>query len=748
MTHWSRFTSSPSPRIFETLRLSSCNYFRNLFNRLNLYLAVVFSSLTARLFVFLMLLLVQTAQISIAATGYMSTTDGKSIYYEVAGTGSPLLLIHGGDCVGQCSATYSASTFKASASWDAQFSEFAKTFKVIRFDVRGFGKSSKVTPHPIDSWGWWGKADRTTVDVAELMNHLNVTKAHVVGLSIGSGIAAQLAVYYPQLVDKLVLVSPWIDHTFTFTSKEVSSLNVILSKTLLILGRSDGYAISEADYAKNVLNYNPTRTLLTGGHFCNSDSPTDFNKTVLNFLPTSSSGTGTLGAPATNRLGGISTRSYVGTNPMDYMIAGILVNNTAKKVVARASSVDGILNPKLSIKTYPAGTVIYSNNDWVSGMSASELQQKNWSPAKTTDAALIVTLQPGLYTVEVSPESVAGVGIVEVYELDSIGKLAGISTRSHIDSNPMNYMIAGVLVQGDAKRLIVRAVSVDGVFDPKIDIKTYPAGTTIYSNTDWTVGASATELQQLKWNPSGTKDAALSVTLSPGLYTVEVSPQNGIAGVGLVEVYEHPTYPGNGETSSSSVGNTTPVVDSCSTASSGTTLYNKCQTERLIGAWNFTFKIVNTFTDSFTLPSSGLQQSTANSAEYSILGTDEYGNRDVIARYSTTLKKFSLLNQGNTIDEFFVFDLTTDNNSISSGCYYQIDKSTEKWSDCYTLSGVKTGNARRGNVAPPVIDSITREMQAVQEHNMLESNKSSVRSKSGDSDIDPMIIEVYQQLKQ
>jgi alpha/beta superfamily hydrolase len=718
--------------------LSNCNYFRQFFNRLNFYLAIV------------VLFFIQTVQIATAATGYMTTTDGKSIYYEVAGTGTPLLLIHGGDCVGQCSANYSASVFKASASWDAQFSEFAKTFKVIRFDVRGFGKSSKVTPHPIDSWGWWGKADRTTVDVVELMSYLNITKAHVVGLSIGSGIASQLAVYYPQLVDKLILVSPWIDHTFTFTSKEASSLNAVLSKTLLILGRSDYYAISEADYAKTEFNYNPTRTLLTGGHFCNSDSPADFNKTVLNFLPTGSSGTVPTGAPATNRLGGISTRSYVGTNPMDYMIAGILVSNTAKKVVARASSVDGILNPKLSIKTYPAGTVIYSNNDWVSGMSATELQQKNWAPAKTTDAALIVTLQPGLYTVEVSPESVAGVGIVEVYELDTAGKLGGISTRSHIDSNPMNYMIAGVLVQGDAKRLIVRAVSVDGIFDPKIDIKTYPAGTIIYSNTDWAMGASATELQQLKWNPSGTKDAALSVTLSPGLYTAEVSPQNGVAGVGLVEVYEHPTYPGNGEKSSSSGGNTTPVVDSCSTASSGTTLYNKCQTERLIGAWNFTYKMVSTsFTDSFTLPASGLKGplSTADGEEYQINGTDKNGNQDVGARYSISLKKFTLLNQGLTINEFFVFDLTADNSSISSGCYYLIDKSTEKWSDCYSLSGVKTGNARRGDVAFEV-DPITKEMQVLQEHNMLESSKQSVRSGSRNLDIDPMIIEVYQQLKQ
>jgi len=45
---------------------------------------------------------------------------------------------------------------------------------------------------------------------------------------------------------------------------------------------------------------------------------------------------------ATNRLGGISTRSYVGTDPANYMIAGLFVNTTAKKVVARASSVNAI----------------------------------------------------------------------------------------------------------------------------------------------------------------------------------------------------------------------------------------------------------------------------------------------------------------------------------------------------------------------------------------------------------------------
>ncbi|MEZ5672163.1 MAG: hypothetical protein R3E08_07145 [Thiotrichaceae bacterium] len=76
-----------------------------------------------------------------------------------------------------------------------------------------------------------------------------------------------------------------------------------------------------------------------------------------------------------NRLGGISTRSYVGNTPENYMIAGVFVNGSAKKVVVRASSVDGILNPNLTIKSYPEGKVLFSNSDWITGISATELRQ-------------------------------------------------------------------------------------------------------------------------------------------------------------------------------------------------------------------------------------------------------------------------------------------------------------------------------------------------------------------------------------
>ncbi|MEZ5672164.1 MAG: hypothetical protein R3E08_07150 [Thiotrichaceae bacterium] len=55
---------------------------------------------------------------------------------------------------------------------------------------------------------------------------------------------------------------------------------------------------------------------------------------------------------------------------------------------------------------------------------------------------------------EVAPESSPGVGIIEVYELNSTAKLGGISTRSYVGKSFRDYMIAGVFVQGDPKKLL------------------------------------------------------------------------------------------------------------------------------------------------------------------------------------------------------------------------------------------------------------------------------------------------------
>jgi len=218
-------------------------------------------------------------------TGRVTMSDGAKIDYEVAGKGTPLLLIHGGDTIVRRT-PYSTSDFKASASWESQFQEFAKEFKVIRFDIRGFGKSTLVGQHPIDSWAWKRREDRTVTDVVELLKFLNIPTTHVVGLSIGSGIAAQLAAYHPKRVNKLIIASPWLGHSLSFSSAHLRNLNPLKKRTLLIVGAKDASAIREANAAKR-RGYNPKREVIpSASHFSNREQPTKFNHLVLTFLRT------------------------------------------------------------------------------------------------------------------------------------------------------------------------------------------------------------------------------------------------------------------------------------------------------------------------------------------------------------------------------------------------------------------------------------------------------------------------------
>jgi alpha-beta hydrolase superfamily lysophospholipase len=61
-----------------------------------------------------------------ARNGFADINGGK-LYYELAGQGHPLVLIHGGQM--------------DSRIWDEQFALFAKSYRVIRYDFRGFGRS-------------------------------------------------------------------------------------------------------------------------------------------------------------------------------------------------------------------------------------------------------------------------------------------------------------------------------------------------------------------------------------------------------------------------------------------------------------------------------------------------------------------------------------------------------------------------------------------------------------------------------
>ena len=115
---------------------------------------------------------------------------GGNIYYEQAGKGRTVLLIHGG--------------FGDRRMWDAQFNALARHFRVVRYDHRGFGKTTAIdSPYS------------PAEDIIQLLDHLGVSKAHVIGNSMGGAVALDLAVLYPQRVRKVVVVAsgangyPW-----------------------------------------------------------------------------------------------------------------------------------------------------------------------------------------------------------------------------------------------------------------------------------------------------------------------------------------------------------------------------------------------------------------------------------------------------------------------------------------------------------------------------------------------------------
>jgi hypothetical protein len=128
-------------------------------------------------------------------------------------------------------------------------------------------------------------------------------------------------------------------------------------------------------------------------------------------------------ATGDSRLSNISTRAFVGSG-LQNLIAGFAIEGDGKlKLVLRAlgqglvsAGVATNLDARIQVYTYPDRKLIASNDSWGSGSSASELQSLNLAPPHSSDAALIMELGAGAYTVEVVPVSTTGIGLIEVFE--------------------------------------------------------------------------------------------------------------------------------------------------------------------------------------------------------------------------------------------------------------------------------------------------------------------------------------------
>jgi pimeloyl-ACP methyl ester carboxylesterase len=122
--------------------------------------------------------LAQSAQVE---TGF-AEVNGARLYYEIAGEGHPVVLAH--------------AAVSDHRMWDAQFALFAERYRVIRYDLRGFGRSLM----PAGPYAFYR-------DLHGLLEALGIRRAHLIGVSASGEAVVECAIAYPDMVASIIPVA-------------------------------------------------------------------------------------------------------------------------------------------------------------------------------------------------------------------------------------------------------------------------------------------------------------------------------------------------------------------------------------------------------------------------------------------------------------------------------------------------------------------------------------------------------------
>jgi pimeloyl-ACP methyl ester carboxylesterase len=125
-----------------------------------------------------------------SGAGSYASVNGLEIYYEIHGTGEPLVLLHGAymtiDAMGEV------------------VPSLAKTRRVIAVEVQGHGRTADID-RPLSY-------EQMADDTAALLRHIGIEEADIFGYSMGGGIALQVTIRHPEVVRKLVLASVYYNN--------------------------------------------------------------------------------------------------------------------------------------------------------------------------------------------------------------------------------------------------------------------------------------------------------------------------------------------------------------------------------------------------------------------------------------------------------------------------------------------------------------------------------------------------------
>lgn len=273
-----------------------------------------------------------------------------------------------------------------------------------------------------------------------------------------------------------------------------------------------------------------------------------------------------IGLPDTgqSRLVNLSARSPAGTGEQTLIVGFVVTGSGSKSALLRAVgptlATYGVTNPladpRLRLHN-SAGTELAANDNWGGGGTLATAFTSVGAvalPESSRDAALASALPSGVYSFHVlSSDTGTGVALAELYDADAAtgpAHVVNMSVRTQIGTGE-DILIAGFVISGSTPQtVLIRGLGptltgygVTGALaDPQLRL--YRSGTLLDSNDDWggiaQLKSVFTSVGAVGLASDASKDAALLVTLVPGIYTAHVSGAGGTTGVGLVEIYAVP----------------------------------------------------------------------------------------------------------------------------------------------------------------------------------------------------------------
>jgi PKD repeat protein len=235
------------------------------------------------------------------------------------------------------------------------------------------------------------------------------------------------------------------------------------------------------------------------------------------------------------------------------LIGGLIVRGSEpKKLIFRgigpSLSLPGKLEDPVIQLFNSAGVNIATNDDWKADQQ--NVEATGLAPADDHESAIVITLDPGSYTVVMrGKNNSSGIGVVETFDigLDANSSLGNLSSRGFIGTGD-NILIGGFFAgpqTAAVTKMVFRAIgpslSAFGVpqplQDPTIELRN-GNGDLVASNDDWQ-SSQKSEIEATGLQPSDSRESAIVfANFEPGGYTAIVRGKTNTTGVGLVEIYD------------------------------------------------------------------------------------------------------------------------------------------------------------------------------------------------------------------